>query len=126
MDTEKALKAQWMDLCNIYLEEFCKKHGYKYEPDMLVANEPGTIIEVCDMFVHMDNIRYDVDNDIPESYFEKWYWKNLDVYELTGNSYMNYESFCKGAPEPYTDEQLDKIREAKRELEKLIDEGAHF
>lgn len=124
--TEKALKAQWRDICNIYLEEFCKKHEYKYDPDMWIGNDPGTIVEVCDMFVKMDDIRYDVDNNVPEEYFEKWYWKGLDVYELTGENYMNYQSYCKGAPDKWTDEALDRVREARKRVDKarlaLLDE----
>ena len=113
----KALKAQWKDLCNIYLEEFCKRHEYAYEPDMWIGGEPGTIVEVCDMCISMDDIRYDVDNDIETELFERWYWKCLDIYELTGQKYMNYANYCKGAPDHWTRERLDSIREAKKRVE---------
>lgn len=130
MNTEiEARKAHWRDVCNEYLETFCKKHGYTYEPDMWVGDDPGGITEVCDMFVHLDDIRYDVDNDVPEDYFAKWYWKGLEVYELTGKKYMNYPSYCKGAPDGWTEERLEKIREANKrikekeeELRQLIEE----
>ena len=122
----QARKAHWRDVCNEYLETFCWKHEYQYDPDMWIGNDPGTIVEVCDMFVKMDDIRYDVDNNVPEEYFAKWYWKGLDVYELTGENYMNYPSYCKGAPDKWTDEALDRVREAKKRVEKarlaLLDE----
>lgn len=114
----KARKKLWDDVCNGYLEEFCNKHGHRYEPDMWVSNEPGTVAMICDMFVGIDNIRYDIDNDIPEKYFEKWYWKNLEVYEVAGCDYMNYRSFCKGAPDEWTEERLKKIREGRCRVEK--------
>ena len=125
----KTRKALWRDACNEYLEVFCTKHEYNYEPDMWIANDPGTIAMIGDMFVSMDNIRYDVDNDVPEEYFDKWYWKNLDLHELGVEHWMNYESYCKGAPDIWTDEQMDKIRQArakveetKADLKKLVDE----
>jgi hypothetical protein len=120
-----ALKHQWNDLCNIYLEAFCSKHGYDIEEDCWVADDPGTIAMISDMFVSMDNIRYDVDNNIPEETYEEWYWKSLEVYELTEQNYMNYESFCKGAPDIWTDERLKSIKEAKfrvEEAKKALDE----
>ena len=123
----KALKAEWCDICNQYLKLFCEKHEYTYEPYMWVGDEVGGIIEVCDMFVNFDDIRYDVDNDVPEDYFAKWYWKGLEVYQLTGKKYMNYPSFCKGAPDEWTEERMQAIREMnkrieqeKEELQKLI------
>jgi hypothetical protein len=120
-----ALKHQWNDLCNIYLEAFCNKHGYEVDEDCWVADDPGTIAMISDMFVSMDNIRYDVDNNIPEETYEEWYWKSLEVYELTEQNYMNYESFCKGAPDIWTDERLKSIKEAKfrvEEAKKALDE----
>lgn len=118
-ETEKnyILNNVWSNVCDSYLYEFCKRHGYVYEPDAWVGSDPGTTICVCDMFVSMDDIRYDVDNDIDPEWFSEWYWKGLDVYELTGEHYMNYPSFCKGAPDPWTKERIDSIRESKKRIE---------
>lgn len=107
-----SLILEWKVLCNVYLKKFCDKHEYKYEQDCWVANNPGTIANIGDMFVSMENIRYDIDNNISEEKFEKWYWKALDVYELIGENYMNYESFCKGCPDYWTEDKLEKLREA--------------
>jgi len=78
------------------------------------------------MYVGMDDIRYDIDNNIPEDMFEKWYWKHLDRYE-SGIKYMNYESFCKGCPDPISEEKekeiialREKVIEAKKALEDAI------
>lgn len=112
----KQLKQTWEEVCNTYLQEFYRRHGYYYEPDVWVANNPGTIACVNDMFVSMEDIRYDVDNCIDIDCFEAWYWKSVDVYSLTGQKYMNYSSFCQGAPDSWTEERLNSIREAQRRV----------
>ena len=111
-----SLKSEWQELCNKYLKKFCEKHEYTYEADCWVASDPGTIANIGDMFVSMENIRYDLDNDIPEEYFEKWYWKALEVYELVGEKFMNYENFCKGCPDYWTEDKLESIRKAKQRV----------
>ena len=67
----------------------------------------------------MDEIRYDVDNNINEDCFERWYWKKMEVAELTDytENYMNYESYCKGAPDYWTKERMQSIRASKKRLE---------
>lgn len=115
-EKENSLKNEWINICNKYLKLFCDKHEYDYEPDMWVHNDPGTVCMIGDMFVSMENIRYDIDNDIPEEKFEKWYWKHIEVYELVGEKFMNYESFCKGYPDYWTEDKLESIREAKQRV----------
>lgn len=108
----------WEDVCNEYLEAFCEKHEYEYEPKYAwVADDPGTVANIGDLFVGMDDIRFDIDNNVPESYFEKWYWKNLEVYELTGVHYMNYPSYCKGSPDNWSEERLQRARDAQKRLD---------
>ena len=128
------LQEEWVQTCNFYLRLFCAKHGYPYEPDAWVGvgiDNVGTTVEVCDMFIGMDDIRYDIDHDVDENVFEQWYWKALEVYELTSGSetYMNYPSFCKGAPDYWTEERMKALREgatrvkqARENLEKEIAE----
>ena len=108
-----------------FLKTELNKYGYDIDEDCWVGDDPGTIAMISDMFVSMDNIRYDVDNNIPIETYEEWYWKSLEVYELTEQNYMNYESFCKGAPDIWTDERLKSIKEAKfrvEEAKKALDE----
>ena len=97
----KTRQERWNDICNEYLKEFCDRHEWQYEPDMWVAGNTGTIVMIGDMFVSMNNIRYDIDNNVPTDYFEKWYWKSIEISELTdgAENYMNYENYCKGAPD---------------------------
>jgi len=111
-------KSEWDAICNKYLHAFCNKHKYILDTDAWTSDDAGTIALINDeMFVNMDVIRYHIDNDVPVEYFEKWYWKGLDVYELTGQNYMNYMSFCKGAPDIWTDERMESIREARKRVD---------
>ena len=110
LTSNQARKTLWKDVCNEYLEAFCWKHGYTYDKYVWVGDDPGTVANIGDLFVGMDDIRYDIDNNIPESCFEKWYWKNLEVYELTGCHYMNFSSFCMGATDNWPEERLDRVQ----------------
>lgn len=109
----------WNEICFQYVEEFCRRHGYTPERDTWVSGDIGTTICINDMYIGMDEIRYDVDNDIPINKFEEWYWKALDVYELTEEKWLNYPSFCNGVPDPWPDERLNKIRESKKKIDEL-------
>jgi hypothetical protein len=113
----KQLIRDWENICNSYLTEFIKKHNLDYEVDPWVNNDTGGIALIGDMYVSLDVIRYDIDNDIEESMFEKWYWKSLDVYQITGENYLSYEAFCKGAPDRWTPENLNKIKQLKEDVE---------
>lgn len=113
----RRLAGNWKEICNRYLMEFCHKHDYRYEPDTWIGGDPGTIIEVCDMFVSMENIRYDVDNNIPDGVFEKWYWKQLELFELGVEHWMNFPSYCKGAPDEWPEERMQRLRDAHKRLE---------
>lgn len=113
---KRELKLNWKEICNNYLFEFCNKHEYAYEPDCWIAGDPGTIVNIGDMFVSMENIRYDIDNDVLKHCFENWYWKSLEVYELTGQNYINYKSYCEGCPDPWPESRLSSIRAAKQRV----------
>ena len=120
----KTRQERWNELCNEYLKEFCDKHEWQYEPDMWVAGNIGTIVMIGDMFVSMNNIRYDIDNNVPTDYFEKWYWKSIEISELTdgAENYMNYENYCKEAPDYWTEERIQKIRASKKRVEEAKNE----
>ena len=120
----KTRQERWNDICNEYLKEFCDKHEWQYEPDMWVAGSIGTIVMIGDMFVSMNNIRYDIDNNVPTDYFAKWYWKSIEISELTdgAENYMNYENYCKEAPDYWTEERIQKIRASKKRIEEAKNE----
>lgn len=76
---------------------FVKKHGYE-DVDWV------------------DDIRYDMDNNIPEESFEKWYWKSVERAS-SHIRYMNYKSFCKGCLDPISPEQEEETEKARQRLE---------
>lgn len=112
MNNKQSTQERWKDICQEYLKLFCDKHEYSFEDCFWVTDNYGTIACVSDMFISMEHIRYDIDNNIEETMFEKWYWKAIEIFELTGQDFMNYESFCKGAPDIWTEEKIEKLREA--------------
>lgn len=134
MNNKQSTQERWRDICQEYLKLFCDKHEYSFEDCFWVADDYGTIACVSDMFISMEHIRYDIDNNIEETMFEKWYWKAIEIFELTGQDFMNYESFCKGAPDIWTEEKMEKLREAhmrvyeaeealRREIEEFTEES---
>lgn len=45
--THEELRLNYNAACNAYLAAFCEKHGYDYEPDAWVGDDPGGIAEVA-------------------------------------------------------------------------------
>ena len=41
--TREELRLNYNAACNAYLAAFCEKHGYDYEPDAWVGDDPGGI-----------------------------------------------------------------------------------
>lgn len=112
------LKKDWEKLTNEYVKNFCEKHEISFEEEyMWVADVVGGIVNVGDYFIDFSIIKYDIDNNISEEKFDEWYWKSLEVYQITEENYLSYESFCKGAPDKWTNEYLEKIRMLKQNVE---------
>ena len=115
----KELREQYRNIVDTYVREFVAKHDYNmsdYEIGLCwVADDAGTTACIGDMFVDFNDIRYDIDNDVPEPKFEEWYWTSLERAEL-GIKYMNYESFCKGAPDPVPPESMNEIIALRNKL----------
>lgn len=112
------LKQDWEKLTNEYVKFFCEKHEISFEEEyMWVADDVGGIVNLGDYFIDFSIIKYDIDNNISEEKFDEWYWKSLDVYQITGENYLSYEAFCKGAPDRWTPENLNKIKQLKEDVE---------
>ena len=110
------LKERLVEVVNDYMEAWCDKHDYQYEEDMWVGDDYGGICAVGDLFVSFDDVRYDVDNDLPEEIFEDWYWYSLEIEELGCEKNVNLRSYAMGC-RPYTEEQLENIRQAKKNVQ---------
>jgi len=121
MTKNESLKDSWNAVCDEYLRAFCDKHEMSPEPFPWIGGSPGTVACVGDMFVGMEDLRYDIDNDIDEEKFCNWYWRSLD-HKMLNLRYLNYRSYCKGAPEPFTDDELEEFRKRQKRIEGLKQE----
>ena len=107
------LKSEFVDIVGDYCSAFCQKHGWEaYNPDMWVGEDVGGVLEVCDRYINMDDIRYDIDNDIEVGVLEEWYDYSTEIAFFEGGRNVNYPSWCKGY-RPYSAEQLERISEAQ-------------
>ena len=112
------LKERYKNICNEYLQRFCIKQGYHYEPnDAWVAGNAGDCANVGDFYFSFEEIRYDIDNDIPKGKIIEWYDYTLETSMLDLPLRINYPSFCKGAPLPYSREKIEEIRTLKNQVE---------
>lgn len=111
------LKLNFQQVVHDYMLEWCKKHEYFYEPDTWVGDDVGGICAIGDLFVNFDDVRFDIDNDIPEPLFEEWYWYRLEISELGCERDVNLKSYSMGC-RPYTEEQFENIRQAKKNVQK--------
>lgn len=122
MDTK--LKQNYENACHAYVQAFCDKHEYEYEPDMWVAGDVGGIICISDLYIGLDDIRIDVDKDAPEDEFIKWYDYTMKLAMLDAK-YPNYDNWLRKCPIKSEAEILEmeklraKIEELKLELETL-------
>jgi hypothetical protein len=96
------LKYNYRVACNDYLRAFCLKHDYEFDEDAWVGDMPGTVACIGDYIVEMDTIIADIDYNIPEEAFIRWYDycerlpKNSDIYP-------NFKSWALGLREFYED-----------------------
>lgn len=113
----ESIKKRYENAVHEYCHAFCEKHGYHYDPNEWVCDGIGTTVLIGDYYISFDDIRYDIDNNVPEDVFIKYYDYTLQISSLddgTGKmKNVNYPHFIKGL-RPYSDEQLKKIEDAKK------------
>lgn len=114
----KNIKEIYNYACEEYLKRFCEKHELDYEEDSWVGKDVGTIAMVGDYFFNLDDIRYDIDNDCDENAIFEWYYYSLRCHSLGCTHEINFSSWVKGAPKPYTEEQLERISELHDDVER--------
>ena len=72
-----------------YLEFFCIKQQCEF--DYWVADQIGTIAAFGDNFFSLDNIRFDIDNEIEKGVIYEWQYHCIEK-EVN----INYENYIKG------------------------------
>lgn len=110
------LRTKWRKVCDEYLKEFCEKHDFDYLAAYWVGDDRGGVADLGDIFVDMVTIRYSIDYDIEPKKFDDWYERSLE-YGMLGLKFLTFEQFCKGVPEPRTNDELFAIKEAKERVE---------
>lgn len=111
----KKLKENFEAACNAYLSAFCARHEMDFEG--WVGGRVGEVAEIGDRFIGMDEMRYDVDNEPPKNRIFQWLDYMQELCYLGCTRKINFEAFCKGAPLPYSHDDLMKIKAAHKKAE---------
>ena len=114
------LQQDYDNACNAYLEAFCKQYDMQYDDDAWVAREVGTIAEVSDLFLSMQDIKLCVDKNVKWEDLIQWYDYNLDAHAI-GLDTINLNSWLMGCPRT-SKEKMTEIFAMRRNLEELINE----
>lgn len=92
---ENKLSNNFYDACYAYIKAFAKKQGLKFHDwadfENCVVDFGGTD------FYNMDEIRYDIDNNIKAGLIVEWQEACLEAYSKDNNARMiNYKSYTEG------------------------------
>lgn len=88
----KELKNRLDGLIMEYVALFEKKHEMQF--DFWVGDDVGDVGMFGDFYVDFRTIRFDIENDIEESLFIRWYDESLLNHE-NGKTVLNYETYVK-------------------------------
>lgn len=119
------IKERYENAVHEYVLAFCRKHGYHYDPDEWIGDNVGGIVMIADYYINFDNIRYDIDNDVPAEVFVQFYDYTLRLAMLDEEKHVNYPHYIMGF-RPYSEEQMQKMEESKRhkdEADAKLDES---
>ena len=75
------------------VEAFLRKQGYE---DYEFTDEACQIVEISDMYLNIDDIFFDLQNNAPEGLIFEWYDKSLEDHDKTGKLRINYRSYYMG------------------------------
>ena len=85
------LRRMYEDVCNKYVELFCKKQGIDF--DYWIADEVGDISSfACQYFFSISDIIYDLNHKVKKGIILQW---QEDSVENEGQS-INFPSYAKG------------------------------
>lgn len=107
-------KAQYEKLCMEYVLRFCEKHDLNFEG--WVCDRVGETAEIGDMYLDFSDIRFDIDTEQEVGKIEKWWDYSYGLAMLECPKTINYRSWCKGAPVPYSQAQIDAIHHAYNDV----------
>jgi hypothetical protein len=99
--------------CDGYLREFCRRHDMDFANAYWVADKHGETAGINDYFVDMATIVTDVDGDVPDEYFFKWYDYYINMHEQGEEYVPNYENWLKMGCPCKSAEEMAKITKEK-------------
>ena len=91
------LKTKFETVCEMYVEAFMRKHGFfddrtgEYADCGWVAGEVGGILYLADYFINFDDMRRDIDEEVPKDKYFEYY-----DYCLENEKSINYKSYLMG------------------------------
>lgn len=114
------IRERYENAVHEYCIAFCQKHDYHYNPDGWVRNNIGGVVLIGDYYINFDDIRYDIDNDVPKEIFFEFYEYTLRLAMIDEGrhnvKHVNYPHYIMGF-RPYSEAQLKKMEEAKKRVE---------
>ena len=90
----KNLKSRFEKVCNDYAKAFCEKQDVEIE--YWVADDPSGICEIADLFINFNDMRLDIDENIPVGLIFEYYSEQLDFFvesydkNIEGASFPNF------------------------------------
>lgn len=110
------LKEDFEGLCELYLRIFCNKQELEYEENAWIGRV-GEVAMIGDYFINFHDLRYDIDNDVPKGVYFEWYDYDTRCAMAECTRKINYPSWAKGAPKPYTEAELQKIETMRNDID---------
>ena len=103
----KSLKKKFENIVNEYIAEFVAKHEYEFA--YWVGGQVGGMASFIDQyFLTLEDIRYDIDNDIPSPTIFRWQDYVVEwMIRLPELHSINLKSYCMGAR--YSDEEINRL-----------------
>ncbi len=115
------LKKQFEDLCNKYVEEFCRLYGMEFDvSDVWVGDDVGSIACIGDNYFDFNNvIKYAVDNQLSDyDDLMDWYYYTMWACEYN-QTVPNFKSWSRGCPR-FSKEEQQRLVDMKKNLENMI------
>lgn len=86
------LKQQYSSVVLKYTKAFCKKHDIEFE--YWAGGDIGTIAFIADYFFNFDDMRFDIDEDIPVGKITEWYNEGVEN-AMENKTWINYKNWLK-------------------------------
>lgn len=106
------LNKQFESVVMQYVQTFCIKHGFNMDDCSWVGDHVGEVLEIADYYFGFDDIRMDIDKNLPPAMIMEWYNATLEHAMYPEHHTININSWAMGLryEKPYTKTQLLKWR----------------